>query len=79
MVKLRCSACGEAELSVETRLAIYYNATVAFSGVSGLIFSGPKVNADRARVCRNCGHVMIFLGSEARDKLDKVWDKLQPG
>ena len=71
----RCQACGGTSLTEETLFStLEGDARVYFEVVTGKegFFSGKpraEFHADRARVCLECGHVMIALGARQLENL----------
>lgn len=73
---LRCPVCRSDELSPETDYSSF-ETHARFRGVGGQGLFGGKdltVGASRARVCLDCGYLLLFVGDSAREKLRKAFD-----
>ncbi|HEU4413023.1 MAG TPA: hypothetical protein VFS43_47715 [Polyangiaceae bacterium] len=79
-----CSACGSSALTPPTKFdasegppAVCFQAKKAERS----LFGGPTMHAfvvDRARVCLDCGHVMLSFGRERLDEMRGMMASLKP-
>lgn len=68
---LTCPVCRSQELSPETDYASFDN-HARFRGLGGDGFMGRKdltLGAARARVCLDCGYLLLFVGDAQREQL----------
>jgi hypothetical protein len=78
----RCVACGNTNLTPETRFdPSEGNANIHFfdpKAKQGFLDDGhPTFAVNRARVCLDCGHVMLSLGGTRLEQLRAAIDRLR--
>lgn len=87
---LHCPVCSSEALSPETgtrHAGVSWVGEVVFRAVDLVenLFGKQKkkpirvyANISRARICRNCGYVLLFVKTEELAELKEKWDKLEP-
>ena len=87
---IRCPVCSSTRLSPETgtrSAGVSWVGEAVFKLLDAVenLFGKKKmkgikvyVNFDRARICGDCGHVLLFVKNKELEKLNKMWDKLEP-
>lgn len=67
---MKCPVCQSARLSDETEYASFENTARFPEWEPGLIqWKALAVGAERARICLDCGFLLLFAGPEKLEKL----------
>jgi hypothetical protein len=72
---MQCPICSGSRLSPETETGPYRTAFRSGFRAGGKL---KTVQIGRGRTCRDCGHVLLFVGRKELSTLDPFWDELEP-
>jgi hypothetical protein len=69
---MKCPVCQSEKLSDETEYASFENSARFPEWEQGLLQWKPlAIGAERARICLDCGFMLLFAGEEKLEKLRK--------
>ncbi len=69
---MKCPVCGSAALSEETEYASFENSARFRDWEPGVLQWKPlAIGAETAKICLECGYLLLFVGKNKLEKLKK--------